>query len=99
MAQVVKHYVLVYEAGADFIEKRAPHRAEHLRLAQESYKRGEMTLAGALGNPPEGSMLVFRGDSPQAAEAFAKADPYVTNGLIQRWHVREWSVVDWATLP
>ena len=27
------------------------------------------------------------------AENFAKADPYVVNGLVKRWHVREWTTV------
>jgi uncharacterized protein YciI len=27
------------------------------------------------------------------AEEFAKNDPYVKNGLITRWWVREWTVV------
>ena len=27
------------------------------------------------------------------AEEFARADPYVTKGLIARWHVREWTTV------
>jgi hypothetical protein len=36
---------------------------------------------------------VFRGDSPAAAEQFAKDDPYVVNGLVKRWYVREWTVV------
>jgi uncharacterized protein YciI len=38
-------------------------------------------------------VLLFRGDSSAAAEQFAKTDPYVTNGVIQRWHVREWTTV------
>jgi hypothetical protein len=37
--------------------------------------------------------LLFRGDSPEVAEKFAKTDPYVTNGIIQRWYVREWTTV------
>ena len=54
--------------------------------------RGELVLGGAL-NPPEGVMLLFRGDSPAAAEAFAKADPYVQNGIVTGWKVREWTTV------
>ncbi len=49
-------------------------------------------LGGAL-NPPDGVMLLFRGDSPAAAEAFAKADPYVLNGIVTGWRVREWTTV------
>lgn len=31
-------------------------------------------------DPVDGAMLIFRGPSAQAAGAFAKTDPYVTNG-------------------
>jgi len=38
-------------------------------------------------------VLLFTGESPAAAEAFAKADPYVQAGLVKRWRVREWTTV------
>jgi hypothetical protein len=50
-------------------------------------------LGGALTNPSDSVVLMFRGDSPAAAEAFAKADPYVLNGLVTLWRVREWTTV------
>ena len=37
--------------------------------------------------------LVLRPDGRSAAEAFAKADPYVTNGIVRRWEVLPWNVV------
>ena len=51
------------------------------------------TLGGALANPPDCAVLVFEGDSPKVAEDFAKADPYVLNGVIKSWRVREWTTV------
>jgi uncharacterized protein YciI len=54
------HYVLVYEIGEDYMEKRTPHRAEHVGLAKQAYERGELVLAGALAEPVDGVMLVFR---------------------------------------
>ena len=50
-------------------------------------------LAGALTNPPDTAILLFQGDSPEVAEKFAREDPYVTNGLVKRWRVREWTTV------
>ena len=50
-------------------------------------------MAGAYANPADGAALVFKGESPSVAEEFAKNDPYVNNGLITRWWVREWTVV------
>ena len=56
-------------------------------------QRGELVLAGALAEPADGAVLVFRGESPDAAVAFAKADPYVKNGLVTAWRVRKWTTV------
>lgn len=60
---------------------------------RQSYARGDLVLAGALADPVDGAVLVFRGASAQVADAFAKADPYVTNGLVTRWRVRAWTTV------
>src|SRR5260370_36419547 len=69
------------------------YRDEHLRKARESLARGELVLAGALADPANGALLIFHGESPAAAEAFARQDPYVRNGLITSWEVRPWTVV------
>jgi uncharacterized protein YciI len=87
------HYILFYDAGPDYVEKRAPFRSEHLALVRQAHERGELILAGALADPVDGAVFVFRGPSPEAAEAFAKADPYVTNGVITSWRVRKWMTV------
>lgn len=87
------HHILFYDVADDFIAKRAEFRAAHLELVRQAYERGELVLAGALAEPPDGAVLVFCGHSPQPAEAFAKADPYVTNGLVTRWRVRKWITV------
>jgi uncharacterized protein YciI len=86
------HYLLMYEVVSDYVERRAPLRAAHITLAHEAVERGELVLGGAL-NPPDGVMLLFKGDSPAAAEAFAKSDPYVQNGIVTSWRVREWTTV------
>ena len=87
------HYLLIYDLVEDYIERRAPLRAQHIALARAAEARGELILGGALANPADGAVLLFRGDSPSTAEAFAAADPYVTNGLVTRWRVREWTTV------
>jgi uncharacterized protein len=87
------HYVLFYETVENYVERRDPFRDEHLALARAAFGRGELVMAGALADPPDGAVLVFQGEGPQAAEAFAGADPYVRNGLVTRWKVRPWTVV------
>jgi uncharacterized protein YciI len=87
------HYLLFYEAAEDYLERRAPFREEHLALAWQAHERGELILGGAFANPIDGAVVLFQGDSPAVAERFAQADPYVANGLVKRWYVREWTTV------
>ena len=87
------HYLLMYDVVDDYATRRVPLRAAHLGHARAAVARGELVLGGALANPPDAAILLFRGDSPAAAEAFAKADPYVVNGLVRSWRVREWTTV------
>ena len=68
-------------------------RAQHIELARAAEARGELVLGGALADPPDRAVLLFRGASPAAAEAFAAADPYVKQGLVKTWTVREWTTV------
>src|SRR5215475_5920763 len=95
------HYLLFYEVAEDYLSRRAQFRNEHLQKAWEASARGELVLGGALANPVDGAVLLFKGESPEVAENFAQADPYVTSGLVKRWHVREWTTVagDGAAIP
>jgi len=88
-----RHYLLFYDVVEGYVEQRAPLRAAHLEHAQRAYARGELQLAGALADPADEAVLVFRGRSAEVAESFARADPYVVNGLVTSWHVREWVTV------
>ena len=87
------HYLLFYEVGEDYVSRRAQYRHAHLEKAWQSSERGELVLGGALSNPVDGAVLLFKGDSPEVAEKFARADPYVTSGAVKRWYVREWNTV------
>jgi hypothetical protein len=87
------HYLLLYDVVPDYVERRAAFRDAHLALGRAAIARGELVLGGALADPVDGAVLLFQGDSPAAAEAFARADPYVTNGLVTRWRVRPWTTV------
>ena len=95
------HYLLFYEVGEDYVARRAEFRNAHLELGWQASERGELVLGGALANPVDGAILVFKGDSPEVAENFAKVDPYVTSGLVKRWYVREWTTVagEECTMP
>ncbi len=89
----MKYFALFYDVVEDFITRRAPHREEHLRLAREAHRRGELVLAGALTDPADRALLVFRAANRTVVENFARSDPYVTAGLVTRWEIRPWAVV------
>jgi uncharacterized protein len=87
------HFLLIYDLSADYLERRAQWRDAHLKLAWAAVERGELLLGGPLVEPTDQAMLLFAGDSPAVAEAFANADPYVREGLVVRWRVRQWMTV------
>lgn len=97
----MKHFLLFYDVVDDFVARRAGFRDAHLATVWAAAARGELELAGALADPPDSAVLLFRADSPRVAEAFAAADPYVVQGLVTRWRVREWTTVagDGAATP
>ena len=87
------HFALVYDVVESFVERRAPFREAHLHLVRDANARGLLVFAGPLGDPPDGALLVFRAESAAAVEDFARADPYVIEGLVTAWRVRPWSIV------
>ena len=87
------HYLLLYDLVDDYVDRRKPLRAAHLAHAKAFVDRGELVLGGALADPVDTAVLLFRGNTPDAATAFATADPYVRSGLVTRWRVRPWTTV------
>ena len=90
----MKHFLLMYDYVPDYLERRTALRPAHMVLAKAAVDRGEMVLAGACTDegPPIG-VLVFKAEDRRAVEAFAEADPYVREGLVTEWRVREWTTV------
>ena len=87
------HYLLCYDLAADYLERRGEFRNEHLKLAWEAHQRGEIIVAGAMADPADMAVLMFQGESPEVAERFAKANPYVVHGLTTGYKVRQWNTV------
>jgi uncharacterized protein YciI len=87
------YFILFYETADNYTEKRAPYRAQHLELARDAHARGELLIAGALADPADRAVLVFRAADKATVEDFARRDPYVVNGAVTRWEVRPWTVV------
>lgn len=89
----MKYFLLFYDYVPDVVERRAPFRDEHLRLAHEAVSRGELLLGGAYAEPVDGAVLVWRTPDAKPIESFVASDPYVRNGLVTRWRIRPWTVV------
>jgi hypothetical protein len=88
-----RHFLLIYDLAPDYLERRPQFRDAHLDLGRAAVARGELVLAGALAEPADQAVLLFRGAHDSAARAFAAADPYVSNGLVAAWRVRPWTTV------
>ena len=89
----MNYYALFYHVIDDYVARRGMFREAHLKLARAAEQRGELMLGGALAEPTDMALLVFRGADEQVAANFARGDPYVLNGLVARWEVRPWRVV------
>ncbi len=88
------YFALLYQQVCEnYVEKRAAFREEHLRLARESYDRGELLLGGAFTDPIDSALLVFQGPDASVVEQFVARDPYVRSGLVTSYAIRNWNVV------
>ena len=85
-------YVLFYESGDDVATNAPRHFPAHSARLQEFHARGDLLMVGTFGDPQnEGSMSIFT--SREAAEEFAKDDPFVLNNVVRAWRIREWNEV------
>lgn len=85
-------YVLTYEGTADYREKALANFAAHRALWHTYHGDGRLLLIGPFTDEPlGGAMAVF--STRAAAEQFVRDDPFVANGVVARWTVREWNEV------
>ena len=87
------HFLLFYDLSPNYLERRGQFRELHLAHAWEAQGKGELILAGALADPADLAVLLFESESPETAEQFAAADPYVKNGLVTSYRIRPWTTV------
>jgi len=92
------HLLLEYRLSADYLERRPEFRAEHLAMLEECARRGELVLAGAVPDPFDRAVMVWREDADEVIERFVAADPYVRHGLVESWQVRTWNTVVGAAM-
>ena len=87
------YWLLLYDLVDDYLERREALRSDHLGLAEAAHERGELVLAGAVPDPFDLAVLVFKGDDQSVVERFVEKDPYVREGLVKDWRIRRWNVV------
>jgi hypothetical protein len=82
-------YVLFYESADDVLSKAPAHYEAHVARADDFRSRGLLLMLGPFGDPQEqGSMSIFT--SREAAEEFVSGDPFVLNGVVAAWEIRDW---------
>jgi uncharacterized protein len=87
------HLLLLYEYVDDMVDRRGPHREAHLQRIRAEREAGRIVMAGALGEPPSGGAIVWRGVTAEQVEQFVLADPYVEAELVTSWRLRRWNLV------
>ena len=86
-------FILFYETVENYVERRAPFRQLHFDHLHRALDAGLLKRAGAFANPADGAALVFQTTDVEAVREFARTDPYVLNGVVNKWYIREWTVV------
>ena len=84
-------YVMVYETEPEGLAKAAAHFSAHRARLDEFHARGLLLMAGPLVDPPDRALGIFT--TREAAEEFIRDDPFVVNGVVTKWSVREWHEV------
>ena len=80
-------YVVFYENGENFKAVREHFPAHRVRW-QEFMDRGTLLMIGPFTDGEGGAIGVFT--TREAGEEFAGGDPFVLNGVVGKWHIREW---------
>ncbi|MDP8908427.1 MAG: YciI family protein [Chloroflexota bacterium] len=85
-------YVVLYESAENVHEKAPVHFPAHSDRVDEFHDRGTLLQVGTFADPQaEGSMAVFT--TREAAEEFVAGDPFIVNGVVARYEIREWNEV------
>jgi uncharacterized protein YciI len=85
--------ILFYDYVDDILERRGPHREAHLAAVGKLRQEGMVVMGGAFADPVDGAVIVFNTENRSTIEAFVAEDPYVVNGLVTHWRIRDWNVV------
>ena len=83
-------YVVLYQSADDLATKVPAHYPAHRARVDDFHRRGDILMIGTFADPQsQGSMAIFA--SREAAEAFVSGDPFVLNGVVKSYEMREWN--------
>jgi uncharacterized protein len=85
-------YAMLYTSGPDVASNAPAHFPAHVERLTAFRERGDLVLVGTFADAQEhGSMAIF--SSREAAEEFAAGDPFVLNGVVSAWEIRQWNEI------
>ena len=92
------YFLLFYDYVEDILERRDPFRPGHLAQVESLISEDKMAMAGALTDPVDGAVFVFKTEDINDIENFVKNDPYFQNNLVTGYRIRPWTVVGGSLL-
>lgn len=82
-------FVVLYESSDDVLTLAPVHMPKHREHFEDYHARGLLLMVGTFGDPAtQGAMCVLT--TREAAEEFAANDPFVVNGVVRRYEIRQW---------
>ena len=93
MASENTYILLTLDYVENMLEKRGPYREEHINGAKKAFEQGKCAMAGALTDPVDTGVFVFKNVDKEFVENFVKNDAYYKAGLVPKYTIRPWMVV------
>lgn len=87
------YVLLTLEYVPNMLEKRGPYREEHINGAKKVFEEGTCAMAGALTDPVDTGVFVFKNVDKDYVENFVRNDAYYKAGLVPTYTIRPWMVV------
>lgn len=84
-----------YAASIEYLQDAAvveQHRPAHRAYLTNLLQDGKLFASGPYEDG-SGALIVYEADSPDAAEALLKADPFHVAGVFLTWTLRPWKVI------
>lgn len=93
MAAENTYILLTLDYVDNMLDKRGPYREEHIAGSQKAFEEGKCAMAGALTDPVDTGVFVFKNVGKEYVENFVQNDAYYKAGLVKNHSIRSWMVV------